>query len=289
MAEQKKPVETKKDIPNQPNDMLAAIRKVKMQFWIGLGSIIIIGLGIAVYFIFLKSPATIEPKGLDDPRCQNWKPGVCANYSFGGFYFDTVSKSCQEFSGGAVCTQPPFVSLADCEAVCIRGEKDGAQLVDVNASATRDDFVLDCTLASGTFKVGDGTGAAPGSDGSKMGLGRCHIANTNSSTRHIMLLWQVFINGKAWYTTDMRFPDPVTSSFAKEVAIASGYDNGVFSYEPKFSIEGEYKVVFSLYDCADVEKEIKGSCANSDETKNADILSKVSALQTVEKTFTVNK
>ncbi|MFA6553499.1 MAG: hypothetical protein WCT27_03655 [Patescibacteria group bacterium] len=289
MAEQKKQADEKKDNTSQSRDMLGAIQKVKLQLWLGLGGIIVVGLAITAYFIFLKSPSAVVPKGLDDSRCQNWTPGVCAGYSFGGSYFDAAGQKCQEFSGGSVCAQPPFVSLADCEAVCIRGEAEHVQAVDVNAVAARDDFDLDCTVASGTFKVGDDTGAVPGSDGSDMGLGRCHIANTNANTKHIALVWQIFIDGKVWYTSDMRFPDPVAATFAKELAIASGYDNGVFSYKPAFTLPGEYKLVFSVYDCAEIEKEIKGDCSNSDETKNADIVAKVTTLQSIEKTFTVNK
>ncbi|MFH1207547.1 MAG: hypothetical protein V1668_02985 [Patescibacteria group bacterium] len=262
---------------------------VKLQFWLGLVGIIAVGLGIAVYFIFLKNPSSAQviAIGADDPRCQTWTAGACEDGSGGGFYFDPQSDRCLAFSGGPACSQPPFVSQADCAAVCIRGEKENAQAVDANAAIVRNPFNLDCTLASGAFKLGDDTGAKPDSDGQPVGLGRCHIASADANQLHILLLWQVFVDGQVWYTTDMRFPDPVTSSFAKEVAIASGYDAGVFSYDQKFTRAGEYKVVFSVFDCADVEKKLKGSCSNTDETKNIDIIAKVAPLQSIEKSFTV--
>ncbi|MFA5051633.1 MAG: hypothetical protein WC544_01055 [Patescibacteria group bacterium] len=267
------------------------VQRARLQLWLGLGGIIVVGLVIAVYFIFLKTPSengSVVAKGLDDPRCQTWDVGGgCAEYSNGGAYFDPQTKKCQEFSGGAVCTQPPFVSAADCETVCIRGEADAVPAVDQNSNSAHEHFTLDCTLPSGTFTAGDGTGALPDSSGLPVGLGRCHVANADANTLHILLLWQVFIDGEAWYSTDMRFADPVTAGFAQEVPIASGYDNGVFDYTAKFSRTGDYRVVFSIYDCTDVEDTVGGLCANWSETKNADIVSKATPIQTIEKTFTV--
>ena len=267
------------------------VQRARFQLWLGLGGIIVVGLAIAVYFIFLKTPSekgSVLAKGLDDPRCQAWGVGGgCAEYSTGGTYFDPLTEKCLEFSGEAVCTQPPFVSVSDCEAVCIRGEAAVGGDMNTTANTAAQDFALDCTLPSGMFNNGDSTGAASGSDGSPMGLGRCHVANADANTLHILLLWQVYIDGELWYSTDMRFADPVIAGFAQEVPIASGYDNGVFDYTAVFSRIGDYRVVFSIYDCADVEDTVGGSCANWSETKNNDIVSKATPIQTIEKTFNV--